>query len=68
MRWHSMLIYVGQQHGYKPGWASYKFKEKFGHWPPYVQPKPCEPSREVLAWISSRAIAYAKGRQKAGAA
>ena len=33
-RWHSMLAAIAQERGYKPGWTAYKFKEKFGNWPP----------------------------------
>jgi DNA repair protein RadD len=69
LRWHGMLAHIGQQRGYKPGWAAYKFKEKFGQWPPtsfFVTP--ITPSPEALAWVRSRNIAYAKARQKAGAA
>jgi DNA repair protein RadD len=68
MRWHAMLTAIARERGYKPGWASYRFQEKFGYRPPYVQLKPLQPSQEVLAWVRSRAIAYAKGRAKAGAA
>jgi DNA repair protein RadD len=65
MRWHGMLAGYAHRRGYKPGWAAYKFKEKFGHWPPRLQPKPIEPAREVLAWIRSRIIAYAKAKGRA---
>jgi hypothetical protein len=54
-----------KQRGYKPGWAAYKFRDKFGFMPPFVLPKPIEPSREVLSWIRSRNIASAKSKQKA---
>ena len=63
MRWHAMLTYFAGTRGYKPGWAAYKFKEKFGHWPPRIDPRPIEPSREVLSWIRSRNIAFAKSRK-----
>jgi DNA repair protein RadD len=68
MRWHSMLTHIAQQRGYKPGWAAYKFKEKFGSWPAAPALAPQEPSPEVLSWVRSRNIAYAKAKQKAGAA
>ena len=71
MRWHAMLISVAKQRGYKPGWASYKFREKFGFMPPFVQPKPIEPSGEVQSWLRARTIAWrhARAKQKgAGAA
>jgi superfamily II DNA or RNA helicase len=66
-RWHSMLAAVAADRGYKPGWIGFKYKEKFGHWPPTRDVDPIEPSPEVLSWVRSRAIAYAKARQKAGA-
>jgi hypothetical protein len=28
--WHAMLTYEAQQRGYKPGWATVSFKDKFG--------------------------------------
>jgi DNA repair protein RadD len=67
LRWHAMLARIASGRGYKPGWAAYKFKEKFGHWPPSRFVEPIEPSPEVLSWVRSRDIAYAKARQKAGA-
>jgi DNA repair protein RadD len=67
-RWHAMLVHIAQQRCYKPGWAAHKFKEKFGVWPARGYPAPQEPSPEVLSWIRSRDIAYAKARQKRGAA
>jgi DNA repair protein RadD len=67
MRWHSMLTHIAMDRHYKPGWAAYKFKEKFGNWPPRPAPPPMEPSREVLSWVRSRNIAWAKA-QKASAA
>jgi superfamily II DNA or RNA helicase len=67
MRWHAMLAFIAVNHGYKPGWIAHKYREKFGTWPPYgAKPAPIAPTAEVLAWVRSRAIAYAKS--KAGAA
>jgi hypothetical protein len=44
------------------------YRTKFGTWPPIRDIKPMQPSQEVLSWVRSRNIAYAKARQKAGAA
>jgi DNA repair protein RadD len=63
MRWHGMLMHLAALRGHKPGWAAHKFREKFGHFPPWIQPKPIEPSREVLSWVRSRNIAWAKAKQ-----
>ena len=68
MRWHAMLAHIEIERGYKRGFAACKYKEKFGHWPPSRVVEPIEPSREVLSWVRSRDIAWAKARQKARAA
>jgi DNA repair protein RadD len=68
LRWHAQLTFIAQQRRYKAGWAAHKFKERFGHWPPRSAPPPMEPSPEVLSWVRSRAIAFAKAQQKATAA
>ena len=69
MQWHAMLAHIAGERGYKPGWVSHKFKEKFGTWPPSSRPiPPIQPSPEVLSWVRSRQIAYAKAQSKATAA
>jgi len=57
------LAYIAVERGYKPGWAAYKYKEKFGAWPPRGNVVPIEPSPEVLSWVRSRMIAYARRPQ-----
>jgi len=59
------ILYYSRLRGYKDGWAAYKYKEKFGVWPPRAWNSTVyPPSPEVLNWIKSRAIAHAKGRAK----
>jgi DNA repair protein RadD len=61
--WHAMLLAIGIERGYRPGWAAYKYKEKFGAFPPWgSSPQPIQPSPEVRSWVRSRLIAYAKRR------
>jgi superfamily II DNA or RNA helicase len=62
--WLSQLIGHAITRGYKPGWASHKYREKFGVWPRGLDDvsRPCSP--EVRAWVKSRQIAYAKRRQQ----
>jgi DNA repair protein RadD len=67
-RWHRELVGLAQERDYKPGWAGYKYKEKFGTWPMQRYVEPLAPSPEVRAWVRSRQIAYAKSMQKAQAA
>jgi DNA repair protein RadD len=64
-RWHGMLTQIAEERGYKPGWVSHKFKEKFGDWPAGRYVPPIEPSPEVLSWVRSRNIAFAKARAAA---
>jgi DNA repair protein RadD len=55
---------VQQTRGYKKGWAAHKFKDKFGHFPPwpYNELPPAIPTDAVLRWVKSRNIAFAKRR------
>jgi DNA repair protein RadD len=63
--WHAMLAWIADERGYKQGWVAHKYKEKFGGWPSWGStPQPILPTTEVLAWVRSRMIAYAK-RQSA---
>ena len=56
---------VADGRGYASGWAAHKFKEYFGHWPDAVMHAPlCEPQPDVLGWVKSRQIAFAKARGK----
>jgi DNA repair protein RadD len=61
------LCAVQQMRGYKRGWASHKFREKFGAFPPleYDRLPPIAPSDVLLRWVKSRDIAFAKARRAA---
>jgi DNA repair protein RadD len=65
MRWHSMLAHIAEERGYKPGWASHKFKERFHTWPLQRHPSLMEPTPEVRSWVRSRNIAWARARSAA---
>ena len=49
---------------YSRGWASHKYREFFGVWPQGLRDVPATPTQELLNWIKSRDIAFAKGREK----
>jgi DNA repair protein RadD len=55
---------VQQMRRYKHGWAAHKFKDKFGHFPPwaYNDLPPLAPTDATLSWVRSRNIAFAKAR------
>jgi superfamily II DNA or RNA helicase len=65
--WHAMLACIGIERGYKPGWAAVNYREKFGAWPPTRNVAPVAPTPEVLSWVRSRMIAYAKAQQRGAA-
>jgi superfamily II DNA or RNA helicase len=53
------------QFNYKPGWAAYKYRERFGVWPnAYKDAPPREVSRATESWIRSQQIRYAKRRNR----
>jgi DNA repair protein RadD len=60
--WHAMLAYIAAERGYKSGWVAHKYREKFGDWPQSRAVVPIKPSPEVLSWVRSRNIAFAKRR------
>jgi superfamily II DNA or RNA helicase len=62
--WHGMLAGVAAERSYKPGWIAHKFKEKFGDWPSTRNISPIKPTPEVLSWVRSRNIAFAKAKQR----
>jgi DNA repair protein RadD len=64
-RWHAMLTDIANSRGYKRGWVAHTYKEKFGAWPPRGDVTPEEATPEVLAWVRSRFIAFAKSRRAA---
>jgi hypothetical protein len=63
-RFYRELKHYCDWHEYKPGWAAFKFKEKFGVWPNGLDHlPPAQPSVATLSWIRSRQIAWAKSRK-----
>jgi hypothetical protein len=65
LRFYRELLGYAREKGYKPGWASNKYREKFLVWPnAHGHPTPLEPSPEMRSWIKSRLIAWAKRRDK----
>ena len=63
--WYGQLVFLASSHGYKDGWISRKYKEKFGVWPRGLSGTPVVPTIEVKNWVKSRQIAWAKSRKEA---
>jgi DNA repair protein RadD len=52
--------------GYKSGWASFQFKERFGEWPPFSwkATQPLSPTIGTINWVKSKWIAKQHAQQK----
>lgn len=61
---YSQLLFYAQAKGYKPGFAYHKYRERFGVPPNGLSSVPKHTSPEVLNWIKSRAIAFAKSKAR----
>ena len=62
---YSQLLYYARSRSFKEGWASHKYKEKFGVYPRGLSQIAKPPSNDTLNWIKSRAIAFAKSKARA---
>lgn len=58
---------VQAQLGRKDGWVGNTFRDIFGVFPRFLDDAPLEPSRELLAFIRHKDIAWAKRRKTEGA-
>lgn len=61
-QFYGMLLWYANKHGYKPGWAYYKFKEIYKVGPPKTEVAPIEPSLEVLGIIRHLTIKAANSK------
>ena len=62
--WSGLLWYC-ESRGYKRGWASNQYREKFGVWPRELHDISMPPDATCRGWVTARAIAYRKSREKA---
>ncbi|MET3925962.1 DEAD/DEAH box helicase [Devosia sp. 2618] len=64
-RFWSGLLWYCDQRGYSEGWASHKFKERFGVWPRGLQGQAAQPDIHCRNYVRSSQIRYAKAKDKA---
>lgn len=64
-RWWSMLLGMARDRGKSHGWALAQYRDRFGAWPRGLVDEPRTPTREVSNWVTSKAIAWARRRQRA---
>ncbi len=61
---YSQLLQVARNKGYSSGWVSHKYRSMFGVWPRNMREVPAAPSAELLSWLKSEQIRFAKAREK----
>jgi hypothetical protein len=60
---YGQLRVYARQKGYNEGWMKHKFRAAFGVWPNSYRNAPdLTPTPEVLSWIKSEQIRFAKAR------
>ena len=62
---YSQLLQVARNKGYSPGWVAHKYRAMFDVWPRNMRDVPATPTAELLSWLKSQQIRFAKGQQKA---
>lgn len=59
------LKHYCREHGYNPGWAANKYRDRMGVWPNKYRDAPAiEPEAGLVSWIVSQNIAWANRRKK----
>ena len=61
---YSQLLHVARARGYRPGWAANQYRARFGVWPRGLRDVEAAPTDELLGWLKSQAIRFAKAREK----
>jgi DNA repair protein RadD len=62
-KFYSELLAIKMARGYSDGWLSHKYKTKFGVWPKGMMDYAIEPSPEVVSWVRSQNIRFAKSKE-----
>ena len=65
-KFYEELIGMGEIRGYKKGWSAFKYKERFGDWPPKGNYKAVAPSAETRSYVKHLEIKEVKKKQKEG--
>jgi superfamily II DNA or RNA helicase len=65
--WYSMLLHHSREKGYKHGWVSNKYRERFGVWPMRMLEQPTPPTDEFRRFMQHLNIksAFTKKREPA---
>jgi hypothetical protein len=63
-QWMGGFMWLARECGYSEGWASWRYKEKFGCWPQSVDRTPRPPSFECKQFDRHCRIKHAKAQGK----
>jgi hypothetical protein len=62
---YAMLLGYGEEHGYKPGWASNKYRNRFGVWPQGMRNmRAIRPDGWTRSWIKTQQIAWIESKKR----
>jgi DNA repair protein RadD len=64
--WYAELRGYATERGFKVAWAAYKYRDKYGTFPPFPwnDEPAAAPSIATRGWLKSRAIAWARSRER----
>lgn len=65
---YSELLSVKNAKGYSDGWVAHKYRAYFGVWPVGLARTCAEPSSEMMSWLKSQQIRFAKSQEAKRAA
>lgn len=60
---YSQLLHIARHRGYSDGWVAHQYRAMFGVWPRSLAEVTAAPTTELLKWVKSRQIRFAKGRK-----
>ena len=60
---YSQLLHVCRAKNYKAGWAANQYREFFGVWPRGLKEVSATPTNELMGWLKSQQIRFAKGKE-----
>ena len=61
---YSQMLYLAREKNYNTGWASHKYKEKFGVWPRNLLSIPMPATQQTRNWLLHKNIAWVKAKNK----
>lgn len=61
---YSQLLQIARNKGYSSGWVAHKYRAMFDVWPRNMRDMTASPTAELLSWLKSQQIRFAKGQQK----